>query len=87
MLRYKSSLLQTLSTLFFSPFLLLGSAEEKQLLSVELCEYYEEDAVSSYYVNNVMSMKIVIFVEFLNTQVIISTLAKYPGVEVHPVSV
>lgn len=44
MLRYKSQLHQTISTVFFTPLLLLGSAEEKQLLSVELCDFYEEDA-------------------------------------------
>ncbi|GAB6031507.1 hypothetical protein CHUAL_009279 [Chamberlinius hualienensis] len=46
MLRYKSQLLQTFGTFFMTPFLLLGSAEEKQVLSIELCDYYEEDSVS-----------------------------------------
>lgn len=43
MLHYKSSLLNTLSTVLFSPLMLLGSLEEKQLLKIELFDYYEED--------------------------------------------
>ncbi|MEQ2211569.1 hypothetical protein XENOCAPTIV_007248 [Xenoophorus captivus] len=44
MLHYRSSLLQTLSTLFFSPFLLTGMAEQKQLIEVELYPDYKTNA-------------------------------------------
>ncbi|XP_042225986.1 seipin-like isoform X2 [Homarus americanus] len=47
MLRYKSSLLQTLSTITFAPLLLYGIHEEKQMVTVELFSQYEEDPVSS----------------------------------------
>nr|XP_055036958.1 seipin isoform X1 [Misgurnus anguillicaudatus] len=36
MLHYRSNLLQTMSTLFFSPLLLTGMSEQKQLIEVEL---------------------------------------------------
>ncbi|XP_071544369.1 uncharacterized protein Seipin [Panulirus ornatus] len=45
MIRYKSELLQTISTLIFSPFLLYGVHEEKQMVTVELFSQYEEDPV------------------------------------------
>ncbi|XP_061891842.1 seipin-like [Entelurus aequoreus] len=41
MLHYRSSLLQTLSTFFFSPLLLSGMAEQKQLIEVELFSAYK----------------------------------------------
>lgn len=41
MLHYRSSLLQTLTTLVFSPFLLTGMAEQKQLIEVELYSDYK----------------------------------------------
>ncbi|XP_071380878.1 seipin-like [Centroberyx affinis] len=44
MLHYRSSLLQTLSTLLFSPLLLTGMAEQKQLLEVELFSDYKANA-------------------------------------------
>ncbi|XP_014889556.1 seipin [Poecilia latipinna] len=44
MLHYRSSLLQTLSTLFFSPLLLTGMAEQKQLIEVELYPDYKTNA-------------------------------------------
>lgn len=44
MLHYRSSLLQTLSTLFFSPFLLFGMAEQKQLIELELYSDYKTNA-------------------------------------------
>ncbi|XP_064622458.1 seipin-like isoform X2 [Lineus longissimus] len=43
-LHYKSPLLQTLDTLVYSPFLLFGSREQKQLINVELFNNYLEDA-------------------------------------------
>ncbi|XP_042352263.1 seipin [Plectropomus leopardus] len=44
MLHYRSSLLQSLSTLLFSPFLLAGMAEQKQLIEVELFSDYKTNA-------------------------------------------
>lgn len=44
MLHYRSSLLQTLSTLLFSPLLLTGVAEQKQLIEVELFSDYKTNA-------------------------------------------
>ncbi|XP_040893905.1 seipin-like [Toxotes jaculatrix] len=44
MLHYRSSLLQTLNTLLFSPFLLTGMAEQKQLIEVELFSGYKTNA-------------------------------------------
>lgn len=44
MLHYRSSLLQTLSTLLFSPLLLSGMAEQKQLIEVELFSDYKMNA-------------------------------------------
>lgn len=41
MLHYRSSLLQTLSTVVFSPFLLFGMTEQKQLIEVELFSDYK----------------------------------------------
>lgn len=46
MLRYKSSLLQTISTMAFAPFFLYGVQEEKQMVTVELFSQYEEDPVT-----------------------------------------
>uniref|UniRef100_A0A8C9TZS7 Seipin n=1 Tax=Scleropages formosus TaxID=113540 RepID=A0A8C9TZS7_SCLFO len=43
MLHYRSKLLQTLSTLAFSPLLLLGLLEEKQLVKVELFSDYRDN--------------------------------------------
>ncbi|XP_054475579.1 seipin-like [Anoplopoma fimbria] len=44
MLHYRSSLLQSLSTLLFSPFFLTGMAEQKQLIDVELFSDYKTNA-------------------------------------------
>ncbi|XP_047451249.1 seipin-like [Mugil cephalus] len=44
MLHYRSNLLQYLSTLFFSPLLLTGMAEQKQLIEVELFSDYKTNA-------------------------------------------
>ncbi|XP_045153177.1 seipin [Echinops telfairi] len=44
MLHYRSDLLQTLDTLVFSSLLLLGFAEQKQLLDVELYADYRENS-------------------------------------------
>lgn len=44
MLHYRSSLLQTLSTLVFSPLLLTGMAEQKQLIEVELYSDYKTNS-------------------------------------------
>lgn len=44
MLHYRSSLLQTISTLVFSPLLLAGMAEQKQLIEVELFSDYKTNA-------------------------------------------
>ncbi|XP_075401708.1 seipin isoform X2 [Tenrec ecaudatus] len=44
MLHYRSDLLQTLGTLAFSSFLLLGFAEQKQLLEVEFYSDYRENS-------------------------------------------
>lgn len=41
MLHYRSTVLQTLSTLFFSPVLLTGMTEQKQLIEVELFSNYK----------------------------------------------
>ncbi|XP_054633259.1 seipin-like [Dunckerocampus dactyliophorus] len=44
MLHYRSSLLQTMSTFFFSPLLLTGMAEQKQLIEVELFSAYKTNS-------------------------------------------
>ncbi|KAG7274779.1 hypothetical protein CRUP_015766 [Coryphaenoides rupestris] len=44
MLHYRSTVLQTLSTLFFSPVLLTGMTEQKQLVEVELFSNYKTSA-------------------------------------------
>ncbi|XP_070960037.1 seipin-like isoform X1 [Oncorhynchus clarkii lewisi] len=44
MLRYRSGLLQTLGTLFLIPFFLAGTADQKQLVEVELFSEYREDS-------------------------------------------
>ncbi|GAA6108876.1 seipin isoform X1 [Tachysurus ichikawai] len=44
MLHYRSSLLQTLSTFVFSPVLLTGLSEQKQLIEVELYSDYRSDS-------------------------------------------
>ncbi|XP_023650535.2 seipin-like [Paramormyrops kingsleyae] len=44
MLHYRSSLLQTLGTLLFSPLLLSGMSEQKQLIEVELYPAYSENS-------------------------------------------
>lgn len=46
MLHYRSSLLQILSTMVFSPMLLTGLSEQKQLVEVELFSDYKSDSVS-----------------------------------------
>uniref|UniRef100_UPI0037E8BA37 seipin-like n=1 Tax=Semicossyphus pulcher TaxID=241346 RepID=UPI0037E8BA37 len=44
MLHYRSSLLQTMATFLFSPFLLTGMTEQKQLIDVELFSEYKTNA-------------------------------------------
>ncbi|KAK7891697.1 hypothetical protein WMY93_023660 [Mugilogobius chulae] len=44
MLHYRSSLLKTMSTLMFSPLLLSGMTEQKQLIEVELVSDYKTNA-------------------------------------------
>ena len=44
MLHYRSTVLQTLSTLFFSPILMTGITEQKQLVDVELFADYRTNA-------------------------------------------
>ncbi|KAJ8405130.1 hypothetical protein AAFF_G00321210 [Aldrovandia affinis] len=44
MLHYRSSLLQTLGTVLFSPLLLAGVAQQKQLVEVELFSAYRENS-------------------------------------------
>ncbi|KAM9807520.1 seipin-like [Neosynchiropus ocellatus] len=44
MLHYRSNLLQTLSTFFYSPLLLTGMAEQKQLIEVELFTSFKSNA-------------------------------------------
>ncbi|XP_077372194.1 seipin-like [Festucalex cinctus] len=44
MLHYRSTLLQTLSTFFFSPLLLTGMAEQKQLIEVEIFSAYKTNS-------------------------------------------
>lgn len=46
MLRYKSQLLEQLTTMIFSPALLTGPMEEKQLLKVEMFTDFFESRVS-----------------------------------------
>lgn len=45
MLHYRSWLFHTIKTIVYSPFLLLGTAEEKQNVIVEMFSDYEEDQV------------------------------------------
>lgn len=47
MLHYKSDLLHSLNTLALSPFLIMGTTEQKQTVSLELFSSYEEDQVST----------------------------------------
>jgi hypothetical protein len=47
MLHYRSGLLQTLNTLLFSPLLLTGMTEQKQLVEVELFSDYKANSVSA----------------------------------------
>lgn len=44
MLHYRSSLLKTISTVLFSPFLLSGMTEQKQLIEVELVSDYKTNS-------------------------------------------
>ena len=46
MLHYKSALLQSLATVFYSLPMVLGFAEEKQIVQINLLEEYVEDSVS-----------------------------------------
>jgi len=47
-LHYKSFLHHAITTFVFAPFLLSGSAEEKQIVSVELFTRFQEDPVSHH---------------------------------------
>lgn len=55
MLHYRSSLLQILSTLVFSPMLLTGLSEQKQLIEVELFSDYKSDSVSTINLNELQT--------------------------------
>ena len=46
MLHYQSALLQSLATVFYSLPMVLGFAEEKQIVRINLFEEYVEDSVS-----------------------------------------
>ena len=46
MLRYRSFLHQLVYTMVFAPVLLTGTFEEKQLVTVELLNLFEDDPVS-----------------------------------------
>jgi seipin len=45
-LHYKSTLHNLIATLMYTPFLLMGSAEEKQLIGIELFSGFTEHPVS-----------------------------------------
>ena len=47
MLHYQSSLLQSLSTVFYFLPMVLGISEQKQMVQINLFEEYVEDSVSS----------------------------------------
>lgn len=49
MLHYRSDLLHSLNTLALSPLLIIGTAEQKQIVPVELFSNYEEDQVSTLF--------------------------------------
>ena len=51
MLHYQSALLQSLATVFYSVPMLLGFAEEKQIVRINLFEEYVEDSVSVVHVH------------------------------------
>lgn len=53
MLHFRSNLLQTMSTLLFSPLLLTGLSEQKQLIEMELFPDFRSDIVS--YLLNVLT--------------------------------
>ncbi|XP_077589582.1 seipin-like [Stigmatopora nigra] len=63
MLRYQSSLLRTMTTLLFFPFLLSGVDEQKQVLSVVLFSEYKDDpySPSSTLVIEILSSKVQIY--------------------------
>jgi len=46
MLHYRSSLLQALGTVVFSPMLLTGASEQKQSIIVELYSEFRDNSVS-----------------------------------------
>lgn len=48
MLHYKSIALELIYTLAFSPILMIGASEEKQIIDVELFSNYEEQEVRIY---------------------------------------
>ncbi|XP_008325132.1 seipin [Cynoglossus semilaevis] len=62
-LRYRSDLLRTLGTLFFLPAFLIGAAEQKQVLEVELFSDYTDDpyAPSINAVIEILSDKVQIY--------------------------
>lgn len=45
MLHYRGALLDVIYKVVFSPFFILGSSEEKQLLHIELFSDYEDEGV------------------------------------------
>lgn len=49
MLHYRSSILEIMYTIIYSPIFMMGVAEEKQLLDIELFSNYEEHEVSFLY--------------------------------------
>ncbi len=65
MLHYRSNLLQTMSTLLFSPLLVTGVTEQKQLIEVELYPDFKSDLVSLSNVNKtVQNCAIYIFSDY-----------------------
>ncbi|XP_046751449.1 seipin [Diprion similis] len=70
MLHYRSSLLHTLTTLTFSPMMILGSTEEKQNIVLEMFANFEED--QSHPVTDVYVEIQSRFVEFYSATVMIN---------------
>lgn len=75
MLHYRSSLLQTMSTLLFSPLLLTGVSEQKQLIEVELFPDFKSDLVSSSMnkTDRIVSFKFLVKSHVLYSSVLHST--------------
>jgi len=67
MLHYQSALLQSLATVFYSVPMVLGFAEEKQIVRINLFEEYVEDSVSvvQYIYVCVMAMEVLCKLDWL----------------------